>query len=236
VTESPAPLVSIIIVVRRDRAELERLLGSILSQRTPETEVIVIDGGSTDGTREVLERHDAELAHWVSEPDRGLYEAMNKGIAAARGRYFLHLNAGDRLLCVPHGELRAAEAAAVDILACVVLLDGTRPFRPAAGWRLRLNNTLHHQGTFYRRATFPGYDTRYPVYADFDANQRLVRQGARVMLSETPVATHATDGLSYRKGGLRENLRIVAANQGRIYVPLAWLDHAYHGLQRRITK
>lgn len=68
---------------------------SVVSQISKEFEWLVIDGGSTDGSRELIERHQDTMAYWCSEPDRGIYHAMNKGLAKAHGDYFLFLNSGD---------------------------------------------------------------------------------------------------------------------------------------------
>ncbi|MCR5779931.1 MAG: glycosyltransferase [Bacteroidaceae bacterium] len=68
---------------------------SILAQTYKDWEWIVIDGGSTQGDREFIEEHQSETAYWCSEPDRGVYHAMNKGIAAAKGDYFIFMNSGD---------------------------------------------------------------------------------------------------------------------------------------------
>jgi glycosyltransferase involved in cell wall biosynthesis len=100
-----APLVSIISVVYRDREALAPLMESIFSNATSDTEIIVIDGGSTDGTAELLEGWNDKIDYWLSEKDTGIYDAMNKGIAAATGKYVLHLNAGDNLFWIPAAEL-----------------------------------------------------------------------------------------------------------------------------------
>ncbi len=229
-------LVSIIIVVFQDRDELQRVLESVLPKKSSVVEIIVIDGYSHDGTVELLRRYESKIDYWVSEPDQGLYDAMNKGIASARGRYFYHINAGDRLLYLPISELLAADADEIDIASFSVSVDGCQCFHPSAGWRLRINNTLHHQGTFYRRAKFPGYDLKYKVFADFDANQRLTLQGSRVRLSDKVVASHSTHGVSHQRRISNEIFRVVASNYGMAYVPLSWLDCKWDGLKRRLAR
>src|SRR5215469_14022658 len=81
------PLVSIITVVYQDCTELLPLLSNILERKGPEAEVIVVDGGSTDGTVDLLRKLDDQVDYWISEPDAGIYDAMNKGISLARGHF-----------------------------------------------------------------------------------------------------------------------------------------------------
>lgn len=227
------PLVSIIIVIFNDRTELQALLDSIFAIQEPDLEVVVIDGGSTDGTAELLQRVSSRLAYWVSEPDGGIYDAMNKGVQAARGTYVLHLNAGDRLLKLPVQRLREAGRDSVDVAAFRVSLDESSIFIPKTGWRLSLNNTWHHQGTFYRRSTLPSYDTSYKIFADFDVNQRLLRSRARVRLYPDVVAAHSTNGASH-SGGSDEVYRIVRRNFGPVRSLGTWLSFKWRGLRKRV--
>ncbi len=226
-------LVSIIIVVFQDRNELCGMLESILANDSPDIEIIVIDGGSTDGTLELLREFDSRIDYWVSEPDKGIYDAMNKGIAAARGTFIYHINAGDRLLQLPINELRDSDAHGFDVVSFQVSVDDKELFRPSCGWRLRITNTLHHQGTFYRRTRFPGYDLRFKVFADFDANQRLFLQEARFRLSDTIVAAHSNAGVSSQRQYRNELFRVIASNFGMYFVPLAWVRCRFAGLNLR---
>ena len=89
------PCISVITVNRNMAPGLASTLESVLAQDYPHFETIVIDGGSRDGSRAIIEAHAARLAYWVSEPDRSLYDAMNKGVAASKGDWVLFMNAGD---------------------------------------------------------------------------------------------------------------------------------------------
>jgi len=227
------PLVSIIVVVYNDLRELQAVLDSIFSFADSNVEVIVIDGGSSDGSAALLRSLSSRLAYWVSEPDKGIYDAMNKGVAAATGTYVLHVNAGDRLLKLPLQQLREADQAGVDVAAFRVSLDGKRIFVPRTGWSLSLNNTWHHQGTFYRRTILPAYDTAYRTFADFDLNQRLLRAKVRVRLYSDVVARHSTDGASHSRGSA-EVYRIVRKNFGPLRPIGTWLDFKWRALKNRL--
>lgn len=87
---------TIVTVCYNAAAELESTIESVLEQDYPDVEYNIIDGGSTDGTVDIIKKYADRLTYWVSEPDKGIYDAMNKGIAAATGDYINFMNAGDR--------------------------------------------------------------------------------------------------------------------------------------------
>lgn len=89
---------SIITINLNDKEGLQQTINSVVSQTFDDYEFIVIDGASTDGSIEVLKNNDNKITHWISEPDKGIYNAMNKGISLAKGEYLHFLNAGDRLV------------------------------------------------------------------------------------------------------------------------------------------
>lgn len=102
------PLVSIVVPTLNQAAFIEQTLASIVGQNWPRLELIVVDGGSTDGTREIVERYAAHLAHFVSEPDRGQADAINRGMRLATGDILAWLNSDDFYL--PLAIARAAAA------------------------------------------------------------------------------------------------------------------------------
>ena len=91
------PTFSIITITYNAVRLVEQTLLNVLSQSYPNIEYIVIDGGSTDGTVDIIRRYESGLAYWVSEPDKGIYDAMNKGLQKATGDYVWFINAGDSL-------------------------------------------------------------------------------------------------------------------------------------------
>lgn len=97
------PLLTIVTVVRNGELSLAGTIASVAAQKTADIEYIVIDGASTDRTLSIIEAQRDHIDYWVSEPDRGIYEAMNKGIRAAKGRFIGLLNSGD---CYEEGALR----------------------------------------------------------------------------------------------------------------------------------
>ena len=97
VSEGYRPWITMITVTFNAEATLTKTIDSIIAQDYPNLEYLVIDGGSTDSTLEILQRYDSHITHWRSEPDQGLYDAMNKGISLSQGDIIGLLNAGDIL-------------------------------------------------------------------------------------------------------------------------------------------
>ncbi|SFC75189.1 glycosyltransferase family 2 protein [Spirosoma endophyticum] len=91
------PTVSIITITYNAERFLERTIQSVVAQQATDFEYVIIDGASTDGTLDIIKRYEKHITTWVSEPDRGLYDAMNKGLHRARGQYVWFMNAGDEL-------------------------------------------------------------------------------------------------------------------------------------------
>ena len=102
------PRITLITAVFNSRKYIEQTIQSVLAQGYPNLEYVVIDGGSTDGTAEIVRSYAAQLAGWVSEPDRGMYDALNKGFARTSGEIMGWLNASDQLQA---GALRSVGGA-----------------------------------------------------------------------------------------------------------------------------
>ena len=212
------PTVSIIVVVFEDGQELERLIANLAQFRSSLVELIVIDGGSEDGTLELLEYHADQIDFWLSESDSGIYDAMNKGIAAARGEFILHVNAGDRLLTLPLAQLSLMADAHIDVVCCSVLEDDSDIFTPRNNLLLRFDNTWHHQGTFYRRSTHLLYNPSYRICGDFDHNQRLRKARCSVESLPIVVASHRRNGVSLGKDARNEIFRSIRSNFGVLHL------------------
>ena len=230
------PLVSIVTVVFNDRAELECLIDNLSPFRSEKVELVIIDGGSKDGSAELLASRTASLDYWISERDSGIYDAMNKGIRAARGAYILHVNAGDRLLTLPLEPLQTLAEQQVDAVCCRTLEDGNHLYIPRNDWLMRYDNTWHHQSTFYRRASHKGYDTAYRVFGDFEHNQRMRRAGCSVAILDTVIATHETNGASSGRPARREIYRSIRANFGPVHLVPAFVRFQLLRLRAHIRR
>lgn len=95
VNNAPEPLISIITITYNATKTLEATILSVINQTYSNIEYIIIDGGSTDGTVDIIKKYQSHIAYWISEPDKGIYNAMNKGIDLAHGIWINFMNAGD---------------------------------------------------------------------------------------------------------------------------------------------
>ncbi|EKD59244.1 MAG: hypothetical protein ACD_55C00099G0001, partial [uncultured bacterium] len=209
----PVARISVITVVRNGAECLEETMLSVLEQKTQrDLEYIVIDGASTDGSVDIIRRHAGRLHYWVSEPDAGIYHAMNKGWEAADDESFvLFMGAGDRVLSLPGDE----ELEQGDVVYGDVYMGERCLFRSRADFHLRLYNSLHHQALLVKRLLHPDapFDTSFGTYADFDFNQRLLK--AKVCFVRSPhFLAHARPGGVSDQQRFTESLRVIRKNFG----------------------
>ncbi|MAT90649.1 MAG: glycosyl transferase [Flavobacteriaceae bacterium] len=205
------PKLTIITVNYNNEVGLRRTLESVFSQSDPSFETIVIDGNSTDGSQEVLQSFDAQLTKWSSEPDQGVYDAMNKGIAQASGEYVLFLNSGDHFyaedVCekaMPH--LEGAEIIAFDVqlVAADFQRKKTHPNTMTFGYLYE--DTLAHQSTVIKRtllADLGGYDTTLKIASDWKFFLKAFVEH-KVSYKKVPLclSTNYLDGMSCTPEGV----------------------------------
>jgi glycosyltransferase involved in cell wall biosynthesis len=183
--------ISVITAVFNRAATLGASLRSVHSQRWPDVEHIVIDGGSTDGGLAILEQHKSGISRIVSEPDGGLYDALNKGIRHASGDVIGFMHADDEF-ATPHALARVANAfedpdvgAVYGDLVYVKKNDVSsivRYWRAGQYQRAQLTQGwMPPHPTFYVRrevySRFGGFDTRYRIAADYENMLRILWRG-----------------------------------------------------------
>lgn len=198
-----APSLTVVTVCRNVLPALERTVDSVLAQDYPALEYWIIDGASTDGTQARLAELRARGIHTLSEPDRGISDAMNKGLERATGEWVAHLHADDTYL--PGALARFAEHARADVDI-------------VSGWIVKVedhgevvcrndpdlmpaNMGLNHPSTFVRRALFErlgGFDVTLRYAMDYDFFLRAYLAGARIALVDAPLTRMPGGGLSER--------------------------------------
>lgn len=178
------PIVSVVTVVKNDRPKIQDTIESVLKKKDNRVEYIVVDGGSTDGTLEIIGRYSRHIDRLVSEPDRGIYDAMNKGVRLASGAYLLFINSGDLLYgpCDVEELLALLSVEGPDIVYGNVLKqyeNGFSKVEVPPSFEKPLYSTICHQGIIMRTALLRElpFNTRYKYDADFDQLIRLQKRG-----------------------------------------------------------
>ena len=242
--------ISIVTATFNSGETLADTLRSILSQTHTDFELIVADGGSTDNTVDIIRQFAPQFGHrihWFSEPDRGLYDAMNKGIARATGDVIGILNSDD-FYTDTHVLTRVAEALAdPQIDACygdvhyvapsdlhtMTRYYSSRPFRP---WMMRLGFMPAHPSFYCRRTCYAAhgtFDLSYRVAADFEQLLRLifVHKIRTVYIPADFVTMRtggvSTSGLKSHLAILRDHRRALRNNHVASALPLLFLRYVY---------
>jgi putative colanic acid biosynthesis glycosyltransferase len=199
------PLISIITVVRNAAVELEKTIISVLGQNWPHIEYIVIDGGSVDGTLDVIRAHADHVAFWASEPDQGIYDAMNKGLKYATGEWVIFLNAGDTFTNdLVLQQVFTLENPDTDVIYGDSIADYGQfgVYRTAGSlgdlWK---GMFCSHQSMFFRRRLYDNraYRNDLEIVADHEFIFRLHNEGFIFQHLPVPVVTWSTQGVSNRR-------------------------------------
>lgn len=202
--------VSVITVCLNSRYLIEKTIKSVISQSYPNVEYIIIDGGSTDGTLDVINRHMSHIDVVISEKDDGLYYAMNKGIKYATGDLIYFLNSGDYLYDTNVIDKVCSQFCLFpdcDILYSDAILFDEKSskrlslYRPTA-FHVLTRCGICHQSLFAKRTLFDSFEpfnTKYHVYADYEWLLRSIFLGKfRLHYFNTPI-------VYYRMGGISQN-------------------------------
>lgn len=230
--------ISIVTVCRNAAPLLQRTIGSVLSQTFRDFEFIVVDGASTDSTPSLLHTYAPQIDCLLSEPDDGIYDAMNKGVRLASGEWVIFMNAGDSFASgdtLAELAASAVEASAdCDVIYGDVLKGDYSQEQPEE--TLRVAQPPHqshrmifcHQSSMTRRQALLGhpFDTAHRFSADFKLFKTLMHEGRGFRKVDYPVARFDTGGISNRRrsAGLADNMRVILEVDG----PLRGLRHLLH--------
>lgn len=210
------PLISIITVVYNDKHGISKTIDSVLGQSYKNIEYIVIDGASTDGTKEIIMNYHSSLAHFISEPDNGIYAAMNKGISLASGAFIGIINSGDHY---EPGALELLSKAIIDNKEIDIFHGILRVFQ-ASGDLFHLigshSSCLHltmieHPTCFVSKNSYlelGKYDEKYASSADYDFMLRMRLNKVQFMFLETIIANFYLGGMSSTNKAILETLKI----------------------------
>ncbi len=226
------PKFSIITVCFNAESVIERTLKSVAEQTYPGVEYLIIDGASKDGTLEIVSRYEQHITRVVSEPDHGIYDAMNKGISLATGDYLCFLNAGDRF---HRGDTLAAIAASIPdgnglpdvIYGETHLTDtdgndlGTRRFQApeVLTWKSFKQGMMVCHQAFFASAQMSKshlYDLQYRYSADQDWCIRIMKDSRWLHNTRLVIIDYLKEGMTTRNRipSLKERFRIMARHYG----------------------
>ena len=222
------PRLTVITIVFNNVRDIERTMLSVLNQTYPNLEYIIVDGKSTDGTLEVIKKYERRISRIVSEPDRGIYDAMNKGLALATGDYVLFMNSGD-------------EVYAADTVARIFSLEpdadiyygetemynqqwqsiGRRRHRAPdkLTWRsFQYGMSVSHQAIYVKRSITVPFDTAYHLSSDIDWIIKALKKAGKVVNANMYVAKYLVGGMSKakHKQSLVERFEIFTKHYGFI--------------------
>jgi glycosyltransferase involved in cell wall biosynthesis len=239
---SAQPLISVITVVYNGESVILPTLQSVLSQSLREMEYIIIDGASKDKTLEIIDPYRSQITHLTSEPDKGLYDAMNKGLKLATGRFVLFMNAGDRFYSpLTLEEMFANEAArkADVVYGETMMVNEAGEELGLRSERLPLRLPEHlayrsmqrgmvvcHQSFAVRRELAGTYDTSWKYCADVDWVIRCLKTTSNIYRYPGIVCRFLEGGLSRKKlkGSLKERYQVLKKHFG------FWPNLFNHGL------
>ena len=225
------PKVSIITICYNAAATIEKTLQSVTSQTYPNIEYLIIDGQSKDETLDIVARYKDGVTRVISEPDKGIYDAMNKGLREATGEYIWYMHADDQIyapdtlarIMENHGDedFIYGKALLINEAGEERSLEARKPHPNAATltWRsMKQGMAISHQAMLVRRTLAPTYDLQYRYVADFDWLIRVLKASKTVRDTGFYWCRFAEGGIStqHRNASLKERFRILQHHFGLV--------------------
>lgn len=220
------PKLSIITIVYNNVRDIERTIKSIVNQTYKNIEYIIIDGKSTDGTLAVIEQYKTQIAKIVSEPDKGIYDAMNKGLKMATGDYILFMNSGDEIYDEHTVEDIFETSPGADIYYGETemyndnweSLGRRRHEAPEEfNWTsFKYGMNVSHQAIYIRRSIIVPYDLTYKYSSDIDWIIKAAKKASSIVNVKRYVAKYLVGGMSKKKHreSLKERFKIFSKYYG----------------------
>ncbi len=200
------PKITIVTITYNSERYLEQTITSVIEQTYTNREYIVVDGNSTDGTLDIIKKYESEIDNWISEPDNGIADAMNKGIDLATGDYILFLHSDDYL---SSPSILADTVEALPSPHNIFLFDilfkneGRITLCSPRGltWWINFKTGVHHQAAFCSREYFKkigAFDTTFEIAMDYDFFLRSYRAGVTSCKVNIPLSVMRLVGISSR--------------------------------------
>lgn len=223
-------LISIITVSYNAASTIEQTILSVINQTYPNIEYIIIDGGSTDGTVDIIKKYSDKIAYWISESDKGIYDAMNKGIIKATGEWINFMNAGDTFykIDVLDKVFSLTELWDKNVVYGGVNMDYGSYSKVIYPKKVTKYNPMpfNHQCVFVRASLLKEYmfDTTYRYAADYNFFCKILERGGFTKI-HLIIANYLVDGVSSLHG--------ISVNKERIRSNPNWYTFYLHMLYYR---
>lgn len=222
------PKLTIITIVYNNVRDIERTINSVINQTYKKIEYIIIDGKSTDGTLDIVEKYSNQISKIVSEPDKGIYDAMNKGLALASGDYVLFMNSGDEIYDEHTVQEVFDSSPGADIYYGETemyndnweSLGRRRHEAPEQfDWTsFKYGMNISHQAIYIRKSILTPYDLKYKYSSDIDWIIKAAKKSSNIVNVHRYVAKYLVGGMSKKKHreSLKERFQIFTKYYGLI--------------------
>lgn len=227
--------VSIIIATYNSEKTIENSVKSVLNQDYKNIELIVVDGSSTDNTINILKKFKNIIC--ISEKDKGVYDAFNKGIKISQGNWLYFLGSDDVLYKndVITKVFANKNLNKVDIILGKILFDSSRIHNSFFNWSLFFRNSTHHQSCFYKKSNFKNfeYDSSFKISSDYELNLKMYLKKRKALYVNDIIANVSTQGISGQVDfkGYLEFILILRRNVKHYYLLIIPVILLYLGKQ-----
>src|SRR5574344_704857 len=193
---------SIITINFNNKEGLQKTIDSVITQTFTDYEWIVIDGCSTDGSKDLIEQYAEHFSYWISEPDKGIYNAMNKGILKASGEWFQFLNSGDWLYQPDVLATVFSRSYETDILYGNIMVSKNsnifeRKYPDNISFSFFIYNNINHQSSFYKKEVIQNclYNESYSIVSDWANYFKLILQNKTFVHLDYPIVFFDINGI-----------------------------------------
>lgn len=240
------PKISIITVVYNSADLLQRTIDSVSALKYTNIEYIIVDGNSTDGTKSLIEKNYLSISSWISEPDGGIYDAMNKAIEMATGDYLWFINAGDTIYDPyilqnifggreQYSDFYYGDTIIMSETGKILGLRRKKPSRKLRWTSFKRGMTVCHQSIVVRRSVVPKYDLQYRYSSDFDWVIKILKSGVSVQNTHCIMSIFAEGGATTKNHtkSLKERWNIMCKYYG---LAMTTISHAMFCLNILLPK
>ena len=243
----PNPKISVVTVCYNAADTIEETILSVLNQTYDNVEYIIIDGGSTDGTIDIIKKYADHLAYWVSEPDKGIYDAMNKGIDAATGDYINFMNAGDLFPtssvisdCFSNAELNSVIIYGdwIEVFGNATMVKKASPLSHLNSGMVCPHQSLFVSTDYHKKRPF---NLKYKIAADYDLVYHAYKteqsfRYSKVVISQYDMTPKNSTSLKNYKTLIREHLTIQGYSDAyiKLIAPLKLLEYRIRELCKKL--